>query len=147
MATIKYGGSPTGDILQIMSNSQACLKDLKDQECKEGYLNWPPVPYVLEVDEVQEMVQESQNQFYKIKLENKSEFSITIWDIGTNEQFLNHILSTWNDHSYAPVPNSACTMVIVKLVPDHMKLVFLVTQTSVLLGIKCGGLNHVYNGS
>ena len=77
--------------------------------------NWPPIPYELEMDKVQEMVQECCKQYFKIKLEDKTEFSIAIWDAGTNEVFLNHVTSTLNacDHqgyfnSYTKVLGTIC---------------------------------------
>ena len=91
-----FTGMHLGSILQRMSNTQSFPKDLKDQECKKGNVARPPILYVLEMDEVQEMVQESCKNFYKIKLEDKTEFSITIWDTGTNQQFLNHVTSALN---------------------------------------------------
>ncbi len=67
-----------------MSASKAVPEGLKSQECKKG--NWkkrPPIPYVPIVDEVQEAVAKGKEYSYKIKLPDKTEFSVPIWDTGT----------------------------------------------------------------
>ncbi len=51
----------------------------------------PPIPYVPIVDEVQEAVKKGKEYSYKIKLPNKTEFSVPIWDPGTQEAFLIHV--------------------------------------------------------
>ena len=83
-----------------MWNGRAITKGLKYHKCKKGKLKCPPIPYVPEMNEVQEMVQKSCKQFYNIKLEDKTGFSIAIWDAGTDQQFLNNIMNALNawDH-------------------------------------------------
>jgi hypothetical protein len=74
--------------LQAMSTSKAVPEGLKNQECEKG--NWkkhPPIPYIAVVDEVQESVAKGKEFSYKIKLPNKIEFSVPIWDTGTQEDF------------------------------------------------------------
>ena len=43
------------------------------------------------VDEVQEAAMKGTEYSYKIKLPNKMEFSVPIWDTGTPEAFLIHM--------------------------------------------------------
>ena len=43
------------------------------------------------VNEVQEAVAKGKEYSYKIKLPNKTEFSVPIWDTGTQEAFLIHV--------------------------------------------------------
>ena len=43
------------------------------------------------VDEVQEAITKGKEYYYKIKLPNKTELSVPIWDTGTQEAFLIHV--------------------------------------------------------
>ena len=43
------------------------------------------------VDEVQEAISKGKDFSYKIKLPNKTKFSVPIWDTGTQEAFLIHV--------------------------------------------------------
>ena len=43
------------------------------------------------VDEVQEAISKRKDFSYKIKLPDKTEFSVPIWDTGTQEAFLIHV--------------------------------------------------------
>jgi hypothetical protein len=43
------------------------------------------------VDEVQEAIAKGKEYSYKIKLPNKTKFSVPIWDTGTQEAFLIHV--------------------------------------------------------
>jgi hypothetical protein len=75
-----------------MSASKSVPEGLKNQECKKG--NWkkrPPITYVPVVNEVQEAIAKGKEYSYKIKLPNKTEFSVPIWDTGTQEAFLIHV--------------------------------------------------------
>ena len=75
-----------------MSTSKAVPQGLKNQECKKGNRKkHPPIPYVLVVDEVQEAVSKGKDFSYKIKLPDKTKFSVPIWDTGTQEAFLIHV--------------------------------------------------------
>ena len=75
-----------------MSTSKAVPEGLKNQECKKGNRKKrPPIPYVPTVDEVQEAVNKGKEYSYKIKLTDKTEFSVPIWDTGTQEAFLIHV--------------------------------------------------------
>ena len=72
-----------------MSTSKAISKGFKYQECKKGNRKkCPPIPYVPVVDEVQEAISKGKDFSYKIKLPNKTKFSVPIWDTGT---FLIHV--------------------------------------------------------
>ena len=51
----------------------------------------PPIPYVPVVDEVQEAISKGKDFSYKIKLPDKTELSVPIWDTGTQEAFLIHV--------------------------------------------------------
>ena len=85
-------GTNLGRDLQRMSASKAVPKGLKNQKCKKGnHKKQPPIPYVPVVDEVQEAVNKGKEYSYKIKLPNKTEFSVPIWDTGTQEAFLIHV--------------------------------------------------------
>jgi hypothetical protein len=82
-------GTKLGQALQVMSKSKAVLEGLKNQECKKGNRKkCPPIPYEPGVDEVQEAISKGKDFSYKIKLPNKTEFSVPIWDTGTHEAFL-----------------------------------------------------------
>ena len=75
-----------------MSTSKAVPEGLKNQECEKGNRKKrPPIPYVPMVDEVQEAVNKGKEYSYKIKLPDKTEFSVPIWDTGTQEAFLIHV--------------------------------------------------------
>ena len=75
-----------------MSTSKAVPEGLKNQECEKGNRKKrPPIPYVPMVDEVQEAVSKGKEYSYKIKLPDKTEFSVPIWDTGTQEAFLIHV--------------------------------------------------------
>jgi hypothetical protein len=64
-----------------MSVSNAVPEGLKNQEREKGnHKKRPPIPYIPIVDEYS----------YKIKLPDKTEFSVPIWDTGTQEAFLIH---------------------------------------------------------
>ena len=78
--------------LQVMSMSKAVSEGLKNQDCKKGNgMKCPPIPYVPIVDEVQEAITKGMECSYKIKLHNKTEFSVPIWDTGTQGAFLIHV--------------------------------------------------------
>jgi hypothetical protein len=75
-----------------MSTSKAVPDGLKNQECKKGNRKKrPPIPYVPMVDEIQEAVNKGKEYSYKIKLPDKTEFSVPIWDTGIQEAFLIHV--------------------------------------------------------
>jgi hypothetical protein len=75
-----------------MSTSKAVPEGLKNQECEKGNRKkCPPIPYVLISDKVQEAVLKGKDFSYKIKLPDKTEFSVPIWDTGTQEAFLIHV--------------------------------------------------------
>ncbi len=75
-----------------MRTSKAVPKGLKNQECEKGnQKKHPPIPYVPIVDEVQDAVAKGKEYSYKIKLPNKTKFSVPIWDTGTQEAFLIHM--------------------------------------------------------
>ena len=85
-------GTSLGRALQKMSTSKAVPEGLKNQECEKGNRKkQPPIPYVPTVDEVQEAVNKGKEYSYKIKLPDKTEFSVPIWDTGTQEAFLIHV--------------------------------------------------------
>ncbi len=70
-------GTKLGQALQVMSTTKAVPEGLKNQECKKGNRKkCPPIPYVPMVDEVQEAVSKGKDFSYKIKLPNKTEFSV-----------------------------------------------------------------------
>ena len=85
-------GTKLGQALQVMSTSKAVPEGLKNQECEKGSRKKrPPIPYVPVSDEVQEAVLKGKDFSYKIKLPDKTEFSVPIWDTGTQEAFLIHV--------------------------------------------------------
>ena len=72
--------------------NKAVPEGLKNQECEKGNRKKrPPIPYVPVSNEVQEAVSKGKDFSYKIKLPNKTEFSVPIWDTGTQEAFLIHV--------------------------------------------------------
>jgi hypothetical protein len=85
-------GTKLGQALQVMSTSKAVPEGLKNQECEKGNRKkCPPIPYVPVADEVQEAISKGKDFSYKIKLSNKTEFSVPIWDTGIQEAFLIHV--------------------------------------------------------
>ncbi len=75
-----------------MSTNKAVPEGLKNQECEKGNRKKrPPIPYVPVSDEVQEAILKGKDFSYKIKLPDKTEFSVPIWDTGTQEAFLIHV--------------------------------------------------------
>jgi hypothetical protein len=88
------GDSQLGYKFQKMTKRNGVLKGLKDQECKRGNrTNWPPIPYVPVVDEIQDAVNANSNKpcTRKIKLPNKTEFQAGVWNTSTPEEFLMHV--------------------------------------------------------
>ena len=72
-----------------MSMNKAVPEGLKNKECKKGNRKkCPPIPIV---DEVQEAIAKGKDYSYKINLPDKTEFSVPIWDTGTQEAFLIHV--------------------------------------------------------
>ncbi len=85
-------GTKLGQALRIMSTSRAVPEGLKNHECKKGNRKKPPpIPYVPLVDEVQEAIAKGKEYSNKVKLPNKTKFSVPIWDTGTQEAFLIHM--------------------------------------------------------
>jgi hypothetical protein len=85
-------GTKLGQALQVMSTNKAVPEGLKNQKCKKGYRKkCPPIPYVPMVDEVQEAISKGKEFSYKVKLPDKTKFSVPIWDTGTQEAFLIHV--------------------------------------------------------
>jgi hypothetical protein len=75
-----------------MSTSKAVPEGLKNQECKKGNRKkCPPIPCMPVVEEVQEAILKGKEFSYKIKLPDKTKFSVPIWDTGTQEAFLIHV--------------------------------------------------------
>ena len=77
-----------------MSEAKAVPKGLKDQEVEKGNVKKrPPIPYVPIVDEVQDAVNKTKGKegTYTIKLPDKTQFTVSIWDTGTPEAFLIHV--------------------------------------------------------
>jgi len=77
-----------------MSEAKSVPKGLKDQEVEKGTVKKrPPVPYVPIVDEVQDAVNKTKGKegTYTIKLLDKTQFTVSIWDTGTPEAFLIHV--------------------------------------------------------
>ena len=82
-------GTELGQALRIMSANKLVPEGLKNQECEKGHRKTrPPIPYVPVVNEVQEAVAKGKEYSYKIKLPDKTKFSVPIWDTGTQEAFL-----------------------------------------------------------
>ncbi len=76
----------------MMSTNKSVPEGLKNQECKKGNRKKrPPIPYVPIVNVVQEAISKGKEYTYKIKLPDKTEFSVPIWDTGTQEAFLIHV--------------------------------------------------------
>ena len=77
-----------------MSKAKSVPKGQKDQEVEcRSVKKCPPVPYVPVVDEVQDAVNKTKGKesTYTIKLPNKTQFTVNIWDTGTTEAFLIHM--------------------------------------------------------
>ena len=82
-----------------MSEAKAVPKGLKDQEVERGSVKKrPPVPYVPVVDEVQDAVNKTKGKesTYTIKLSDKTQFTVNVWDTGTPEAFLIHVQTAVN---------------------------------------------------
>ena len=77
-----------------MSEAKSVPKGLKDQEVEKGSVKKrPPIPYVPVVDEVQDAVNKTKGKegTCTIKLPDKTQFTVNIWDTGTPEAFLVHV--------------------------------------------------------
>ncbi len=77
-----------------MSEAKSVPKGLKDQEVeKRSVKKRPPIPYVPVVDEVQDAVNKTKGKegTCTIKLPDKTQFTVNIWDTGTPEAFLIHV--------------------------------------------------------
>jgi len=82
-----------------MSEAKSVPKGLKDQEVEKGSVKKrPPIPYVPVVDEVQDAVNltKGKTATYTIKLLDKTQFTVSIWDAGTPEAFLIHVQTAVN---------------------------------------------------
>ena len=91
--------TPLRHQLKTMSEAKAVPKGLKDQEVERGSVKKrPPVPYVPVVDEVQDAVNKTKGKesTYTIKLPDKTQFTVNIWDTGTPEAFLIHVQTAVN---------------------------------------------------
>ena len=83
--------SRLGYLLKKMSAQKSSPKDLKEIEVEHGSRNLrPPIPYIPVVDQVQESIL-TKDSSLKIKLPDKTEFSVAIWHSGTPEAFLTHV--------------------------------------------------------
>jgi len=88
-------GTKLGQALRIMSASKSVPEGLKNQECEKGNRKKrPPISYVPVVNEVQEAIAKGKEYSYKIKLPDKTKFSVPIWDTGTQGAFLIHVQQT-----------------------------------------------------
>jgi hypothetical protein len=78
----------------MMSLTKSVPEGLKPRECKCTKLREPPpVPYVLDKDEVQEEVAELRNLQMKTSLEKDTTLNIWVWHKnGTQEAFLVHVM-------------------------------------------------------
>ncbi len=77
-----------------MSEAKSVPKGLKDQEVEKGSVKkCPPIPYVPVVDEVHDAVNKttSKEGTFTIKLPDKTQFTVNIWDSSTPEAFLIHV--------------------------------------------------------
>ena len=89
--------TPLRHHLKTMSEAKAVPKGLKDQEVEKGSVKKrPPIPYVPVVDEVQDAVKGTKDSTYTIKLKDKTQFTVSIWDSGTPEAFLLHVQTAQN---------------------------------------------------
>ena len=83
----------------MMSKAKSVPKGVKDQEVEQGSMKkHPPIPYVPVVDEVQDAVNKTKGKesTYTIKLPDKTQFTVNIWDSGTPEAFLIHVQTAMN---------------------------------------------------
>ncbi len=72
-----------------MSTTLKSPDGLKNAECKKGQLNnWPPIPYVPEVDIV---MPKEEPQSLKVKLPDESHLNMPIYFHGNTEEYLTHI--------------------------------------------------------
>jgi hypothetical protein len=76
-----------------MSLAKVVPKGIKDKECGRFALRErPPVPYVLEMDPVQETVSAlKSDQSLKTTIGEDAELHIPIWHTGTRKAFLMHV--------------------------------------------------------
>ena len=91
--------TPLGHKLKTMAETNSVPKGLKDQEVERGSMKMhPPIPYVHVVDEVQEALNKSKGKdgTYTIKLPDKTEFTVSVWDASTPKAFLVHVQVTIN---------------------------------------------------
>ena len=74
-----------GDTLEKMSTNKSTPEGLKPQECKRSSgRNKPPIFYILAAMDTPKVIN-------KIKVSDKMTLSITVFNKGSPEQFLNHV--------------------------------------------------------
>jgi hypothetical protein len=68
-----------------MSTSKSIPKGLKPQECErsDGQIK-PPIPYI-------QAAQSSNDTIMKVKVSDKMTLSVSVFRMGTPEQFLSHV--------------------------------------------------------
>ena len=70
-------------------------KGLKDYEVERGYTKRPPIPYIPVEDEVGELVPKVYGASeYKLELPGRTKVQHALWESGSVEAFLKHVIST-----------------------------------------------------
>ena len=68
--------------------------ELKDFEVERGYTKQPPIPYIPVEDEVGELVIKASRALeYKLELLGGTKASRALWESGSVETFLKHVMS------------------------------------------------------
>jgi hypothetical protein len=74
-----------------MSTTLKSPDGLKNAECKKGQLsNWPPIPYVPEMDIV---MPKEDSQVLKVKLPDESHINMHIYSRGNTKEYLTHVVA------------------------------------------------------
>ena len=70
---------------KAMSNQKTVPKGLRSQEVERRNFRPPPVPYIPGEDEVGKNVSKSDNQTFKVKINDKTVVNASVWTGGNSE--------------------------------------------------------------
>ncbi len=74
----------------MSGNVTSPVEGLKDSECEQGAIaNRPPIPYVAPVDPYEKQKKTK----IKIKLPDGTSYQMVLFRVGSNEDYINHIIA------------------------------------------------------
>ena len=76
-------------------SDKSCPKGLKDFEVERGFTRRPPIPYIPVDDDVADAVAKASGASeYKLELPGGTKVQHALWESGSIETFLKHVMST-----------------------------------------------------